>query len=176
MRAAVTAGILALICAGGVLAQRTITNADLDKYRVQREAADRDYRENYAKMGFPSPEELRRQLAEDRIANERLVERLSQDRIERERIASEAFRDQQMRESQTVTQPSPEYREYYYNGYGVYGYGYPYPYYPYYGNRYPRRNRQQLPSGSVGGGMYWPNGSPPPPIRQIPPRARPPWR
>lgn len=43
---------------------KTITNADLEKYRQKRLAAERDYRENYYQRGFPSPEELERQNEE----------------------------------------------------------------------------------------------------------------
>ena len=41
---------------------KTVTNSDLEKYRQKRLQAERDYRENYAKLGFPSPEELERQI------------------------------------------------------------------------------------------------------------------
>ncbi|MGI8556207.1 MAG: hypothetical protein ACR2LT_07620 [Pyrinomonadaceae bacterium] len=53
-------------------ATRTITNADLEKFRQKREQAERDYNENYQRLGMPSPEELKEreafreaQLAED---------------------------------------------------------------------------------------------------------------
>ena len=39
---------------------KTVTNADLEKYRQERLKAEEDYRKNYAQMGFPSPEELER--------------------------------------------------------------------------------------------------------------------
>ena len=47
---------------------KVVTNVDLDKYRVEREKAAADYRENYAKRGMPSPEELERRNEEDRKA------------------------------------------------------------------------------------------------------------
>jgi hypothetical protein len=36
---------------------RTVTNADLEKYKQARVKAEKDLNENYAKMGFASPEE-----------------------------------------------------------------------------------------------------------------------
>ena len=162
MKAAVFAFVVAVIGANGVAAQRTITNADLDKYRIQREAAQRDYRENYAQMGFPSPEELQRQLEEDRLTNERFAERLSNDRIEREKAALAAMTQEQMASgSPTVVQvPTPDYYGGYYNG--THGYGYPNYSYPTgrFGNRYfPRGLGQRFPQGYGSGGTYWPSPS-----------------
>ncbi len=37
---------------------KTVTNADLEKYRQARLAAEREYRENYERLGMPSPTEL----------------------------------------------------------------------------------------------------------------------
>lgn len=45
-------------------AVRTVTNTDLEKYREARVKADEDYRQNYARLGRPSPEELERWEAE----------------------------------------------------------------------------------------------------------------
>lgn len=42
---------------------RTVTNADLEKYRAARVKSDEDYRQNYAQRGLSSPEEL--ELRED---------------------------------------------------------------------------------------------------------------
>jgi hypothetical protein len=59
---------LILTVSGIVLAQekatKTVTNADLEKFRQKRLQAERDYRENYRKRGMPSPEELERIEAE----------------------------------------------------------------------------------------------------------------
>ncbi|MGI8467286.1 MAG: hypothetical protein ACR2N3_02430 [Pyrinomonadaceae bacterium] len=44
-------------------AARTITNADLEKFRQAREQADADYRANYKQRGMPSPEEIERREA-----------------------------------------------------------------------------------------------------------------
>jgi negative regulator of genetic competence, sporulation and motility len=88
--------ILFLLCfclfaAISIFAQtKTVTNADLDKFRAKRVQAERDYRENYARLGFPSPEELDRQIEKSRIEREELSARLRSERLERER--AEAIR------------------------------------------------------------------------------------
>jgi hypothetical protein len=64
---------------------KTVTNSDLEKFRQKRLAAERDYRENYAKLGFPSPQELARQIAEDERKLEETSARLEAERIARER-------------------------------------------------------------------------------------------
>jgi hypothetical protein len=62
--------ILSLILAasGLVFAQtgavKTVTNADLEKFRQKRVAAEADYRANYKKLGMPSPEELEKREVE----------------------------------------------------------------------------------------------------------------
>lgn len=66
--------------------QRTVTNQDLEKYRSARMLAEKDLRENYAKMGFPSPEELERQRIADAKALDVLSTRLRNERLERERV------------------------------------------------------------------------------------------
>ena len=55
----------------GVAQLPTVTNETLEKYKRERLAALREYRENYARMGFPSPEELDRQHREE-VAREAL--------------------------------------------------------------------------------------------------------
>lgn len=66
--------------------QRTITNSTLEKYKQQRLAAEADYRANYARMGFPSPEELDRQREADMTARLQLADQLRQARLEEERL------------------------------------------------------------------------------------------
>ncbi|HSK72353.1 MAG TPA: hypothetical protein VK892_11690, partial [Pyrinomonadaceae bacterium] len=63
---------------------KTITNADLEKQRQKRVQAEREYRENYKKLGFPSPEELERQIEESRIEREELSARLRAEKDEQE--------------------------------------------------------------------------------------------
>jgi hypothetical protein len=64
---------------------KTVTNTDLETFRQKRLAAEKDYRENYARLGFPSPQELEKQLAEDKLELAELSERLRAQRLERER-------------------------------------------------------------------------------------------
>jgi hypothetical protein len=73
---------------------KTVTNLDLEKYKTARLEAEKDLRENYAKMGFPSPEELATQQAEDEKARIVLLDKLRAERLERERIDAENRRNQ----------------------------------------------------------------------------------
>lgn len=71
---------LILISGGFVSAQtarRTVTNADLEKFRQKREQADADYRANYKKLGMPSPEELQRMEAERQVQQAEYSRRLT---------------------------------------------------------------------------------------------------
>jgi hypothetical protein len=65
---------------------RTITNADMEKYRDARVRADAEYRRTYAERGLPSPEEL------DKIQAER-DKRLSDfsQKLREERLQNEYF-------------------------------------------------------------------------------------
>ena len=78
---------------------RTVTNVDLAKYEQARVKAEKDLRENYVKLGFPSPEERARRNAADAKERAELSARLRQERLERERAAAEvaALRVQQAR-------------------------------------------------------------------------------
>lgn len=68
---------------------RTITNSTLNRIQDKRLAAERDYRDNYERMGFPSPEELDRQRETDMDARLELAEQLRQARLEKERLELE---------------------------------------------------------------------------------------
>ena len=68
---------------------KTVTNSDLEKHRQKRLQAEKEYRENYEKLGFPSPEELDRQIEQDRIERSELAERLRNEKLERERMQRE---------------------------------------------------------------------------------------
>ncbi len=70
----------------GQTAGKTVTNADLEKFRQKRLAAERDYRENYARMGFPSPEELDAQIEKSRVQREAMAERYRNERLQREQL------------------------------------------------------------------------------------------
>src|SRR5687768_8751160 len=69
-------------------AQRTVTNADLEKYKQTRLQADKDYRDNYQRLGLPSPEELEKRREASRAETERLYDKLREERIEAAKLAA----------------------------------------------------------------------------------------
>ena len=71
------------------MAQVTVTNFELEKFKRQRLAAEKDYRENYERMGFPSPEELDARRERDLQTQLAFSEQLRQERLERERVQNE---------------------------------------------------------------------------------------
>ena len=134
---------LSFIASASAVAQnRTVTNSDLEKFRQKRLEAERDYRENYERLGFPSPEELEKQIEQSRRERSELSARLRAENLERERlnierqlIESEARRDN----FQPQTDYYPEYQENGFSGYvpdGFYNYGN----FGYRNNRFYRRN------------------------------------
>jgi len=73
--------ILSLTAAVSALAQtKTVTNADLEKYRKERVENEKKLKERYAELGFPSPEEIERQNAERRAAMEEYSDELRERR------------------------------------------------------------------------------------------------
>jgi len=132
-RTAVILSVTLLLAAGG-MAQvtrtpvgtgRTVTNADLERHKQKRLTAERDYRENYAQLGFPSPEELEMQMENSRIEREELSAKLREERLERERInADRAIADAEAATAYYNSQSNEGagYRPFYgYSGYGGYG-------------------------------------------------------
>lgn len=78
---------LIFVATSFVFAQtKTVTNGDLEKFKQKRLKAEKDYRENYEKLGFPSPEELERQSEQSK----RELAELSR-RIEAENARNESF-------------------------------------------------------------------------------------
>lgn len=74
-------GLSAICAAAQDNSAKTVTNADLEKYRQARVKSDEDYRQNYQRLGRPSPEELEKMETErqkrlselsDKLANRRL--------------------------------------------------------------------------------------------------------
>lgn len=63
---------------------RTITNADLEKYRQKRLQEEREYLENYERLGLPSPAELERRREQSNRERSELAARLEREQIERE--------------------------------------------------------------------------------------------
>ena len=81
---------------------KTITNADLEKYKQKRLTAEREYRENYVRLGFPSPEELAQRNAQ----SQRELSEYSA-RLRRERLAEEYANS--LQNQTNYTQTAPEY-------------------------------------------------------------------
>ncbi|HSI87523.1 MAG TPA: hypothetical protein VK918_00575 [Pyrinomonadaceae bacterium] len=144
----------ALVFSTSAAAQNTVTNADLEKYRQKRVAAEKDLRENYERLGFPSPEELEAKRIEDAKEREELAARLAQARIERERVAAEIRANEASRQGLVIINEQIDYGRT-----GVYGYAYPVPYRNIWrGGRYfPRRPIIGWRAGP-GGLIYEPGG------------------
>lgn len=126
---------------------KTVTDADLDVYRQARLDAERDYRENYERLGMPSPEELEKRREASRLETLKLYDNLRTERLEAERLrAIQAAANAQI---VTSTQFVP-YGVPYYNGgsYGFYSIG-----------RLPRVNRVgRVGQGYFAGGQFWSTG------------------
>lgn len=147
---------LILISVGGVTSQ-TVTNADLEKYRQERLRAEREYRENYERLGLPSPEELDRRREESLKQTEELSAKLRAERLERERI--EAYREAEIRAAQyerqlaaqgtSIVYTEPGFLTY---GYGGFGRGW-------IKGRHRRGFRHNVQRGYFAGGQFWPTGA-----------------
>jgi hypothetical protein len=88
-KAALIFGFVVSMVLVGAAQTRTVTNSSLQKFQEKRLAAERDYRENYARLGLPSPEELDRQRDLDMAARIELAEQLRRARLEKERLELE---------------------------------------------------------------------------------------
>lgn len=136
-------------------AKRTVTNSDLEKFKQKRLIAERDLRENYEKLGFPSPEELEKQRKANDEVRQKLSERLLRERLQREQSQIEQLYWQSQNNSDVYyVQDS--------NGYGYYPYysgsyyNYPRRANFYYGNRY-QQNRSYVTGGGYAiDGRYFP--------------------
>ena len=140
-----TAVLLSLIFSLSIISTaqtRTVTNADLEKFRQQRLQAEREYRENYERLGFPSPEELERQREEDRVRREKLSAELKAERLQREAIQAQNEQNRAIQRQnqylQNIADQNYSNGRYYYGGYTTYigGYG-SFGYYGKYGARRP---------------------------------------
>jgi hypothetical protein len=104
--------VLALVLgiSGFAFAQsKTITNADLAKFTQQRLQAEKDLRENYRELGFPSPEELERQNDESSRMRAELAQRLREERLEKEKLNLERERLYLEREYRQVNNSQDNY-------------------------------------------------------------------
>lgn len=108
-------------------ARSTVDNFALEKFKQQRLAAERDYRENYERLGFPSPEELDRQRDADMAARLELAQQLRQARLERERLDLERrgmdLEAARLNAEIEANQSNGFYGGTYYGGFGYGGYG-----------------------------------------------------
>jgi hypothetical protein len=126
---------------------KTLTNEGLAKYRVEREKGEREYRENYAKLGFPSPAELEKRREENAAINHGFVARLLDERAEAEKAENRQRATRAVYIPQFYVQDSEP-------AYGGVGYGY-------YGGRYRSGQPVQkyIQPGYFAGGQFWPTGS-----------------
>ena len=123
---------------------KIVTNSDLEKYRELRVKAAADYRENYVKLGFPSPVELDRRNEQDRKDLAQLSVKLRSVRIENERLRAQRESTEQL--------VSPIY--YVVDGDRQYNND---PYFYSYGRQYRRPVRQtSFQNGYFAGGHFWP--------------------
>jgi hypothetical protein len=159
-----------------VAQNRMVTNADLEKFRQKRLLSEKDYRENYAKLGFPSPEELEKlNVASSRERSE-LSRRLEAERAEREKTAllsrqvdaaeAQANYLQYRNQNGAFYQPNYTvgYSPFLYNNYGWRSgnfYGRPYSHNYYYRNNLPIYSRFpgvvltiNAPRLTIGGGNH----------------------
>lgn len=125
---------------------KVVTNADLAKYKTERLNAERELRENYARLGFVSPEEMARRNAESREQMFDLSAKLRRERLERE--ARRAEEQQKITPLVVPVYQTPQTAEtLIVNGY----------WYPRYNWRRPFPWRYQQP-GYFAGGQFWPTG------------------
>ena len=147
--------VFCLILAAAVVTvaqSKSVTNADLEKYRQERVKAERDYRENYEKLGLPSPDELQKRREKDRIETEKLSAELRSARLERERLDAE--RQAAERRAAIYYQSDLRFTQPYTELGGYYWYGG--RRWPIYTNRGPRPVVQE---GYFAGGQFWPTGT-----------------
>jgi hypothetical protein len=116
---------------------RTVTNNDLKKYKTERERAERELREDYQRLGLPSPEERAARLRNSRIAQENA------------RRAAEEVTISAQPPVQAIVVVESGQPVYYYPWQGGW-YRYPGSYMG--GRRLPQQN------GYFAGGQFWPTG------------------
>lgn len=146
MRRSIFVLCLLTLFSGFALGQaKTVTNADLEKFRQKREAGERSLRAHYAKQGL-TPADVAKREAADAEAREALSARLRADRLERERLEQERMEREMAPPQVNVYVPQQER-----NGTGYFGYENQYnPYFPSYPNYYPYgypRNRRYETTG-----------------------------
>ncbi|MEP6946313.1 MAG: hypothetical protein ABJA02_10380 [Acidobacteriota bacterium] len=139
--------MLSIFSLPAIAQTRSVTNEDLSKYSREREKADRDYLENYARRGLPSPDEIARRRARSAIEYREYADQIRAHDAEVERAAAQ-WRSQRRGFVPQVIVVSGD------QGYGE-------PDYFYSGGRYFSRGVRQPYSqpGYYAGGQFWPTGS-----------------
>jgi hypothetical protein len=160
--------LLLPLCANAQI--RSVTNSDIEKYRQDRLREEKEYRENYERLGMPSPEEIDRRVEESQAELEQLSAKFRQDDEQRERLAAQtrSYRQLSVTYVYSSAQPYSPYwndviwsgawrrprffrRPYVTNGLNGYVGG---------GQFWPAPgSRQRFASGYVGGGQLWPGSS-----------------
>lgn len=149
------AGFIFIFSSVASAQRKTVTNADLEKFRQKRVQSEQEYRENYQKLGLPSPEELDKRREQNNKALAELSARLGKERLERE----EQQQEEEYRRAQYdlyLRGYATQYNQSAFNGNGYYPFGY-YASYPYYGysnqfsnNGFGNRFRNKLGFGRSG--------------------------
>ena len=119
---------------------KTVTNADLQKFKEKRIQAEKGLKNYYAEMGL-TEEEVAKRDAADAKAREELSARLRSERLEREWLERDRMEREMAAAPPQVNVYVPQQQERINQGY----YGYPNPYYnyPYFPNRWPRNRRYE---------------------------------
>lgn len=139
---------------------KTVTNVDLEKYRQGRVKGETDLRDNYARLGFPSPEERARREVAAAKEREELSARLQKEELERDRLDAErAAAESRAAQYYYRVPQQPEILSGYYDA--------AYAYYWWNGRRFrvPRVNFPYRQPGYFAGGQFWPTG---PSTRSLP--------
>lgn len=134
-----------LLTAAAVFTQgKVVTNADLDKYRIERIKAAAEYRENFVKLGLPSPEELDRRNEQSRKELAEVSAKIRADRRERERLEAEIRYVEYFSTQRNEIVWENRFPAYFYpTGHYSYDFG----------------QREYMQPGYFAGGQFWPSGS-----------------
>lgn len=158
--------LIAFMCSLAYSQARSVTNADLEKYKERRLKAEREYRENYARLGFPSPEELNRRREQSGKETEELSAKLRAERLEREKLELQQWESERQAAAQANSYRQ-SYNQVYYDPYSGYYSGYGTSYYGGSGGFYGRRRGGRGgyyggrggsfggPIGYFAGGQFW---------------------
>ncbi len=150
---------------------KTVTNADLEKFKQKRLRAEQDLSEYYSKLGLTEEDVLRKQ-AEEAKAREEFSARLRASRLEQERIEAEARR----LDATSVAAPLTVVVDAQGNSYPGY-YTYSTPYYRQ-GGRWYRPSRYPITYRATPMGIIYEPGGRPASIYSptFPQRQQPAWR